>query len=223
MSPKVPKSYLEARRNEILAAAAKCFVEKGFHYTTMQDIYKAANLSPGAVYNYFGSKEDIVAAAVEMSQQRNVAMITEATSGKTDSALRNIGQLLISYARQSNLTTLASIDFALYSEASRNQRIHSVLSESMDIVLDKIANLVKQQQLAGTINNNLDPIAIARVLTSIFLAMEIHMILSPNFDLDSYASVYETIVDGTFSRQQKYNLRIGRSNKTGSNRKGKQE
>ena len=65
MSPKVSEAYIETRRNEILEAAFKCFSEKGFHNTTMQDIYKTANLSPGAVYNYFSSKEDIVIAATK--------------------------------------------------------------------------------------------------------------------------------------------------------------
>ena len=65
MSPKVPEAYLTARRNEIIHAASHCFAEKGFHNTTMQDIYDATGLSPGAVYNYFSNKEDIVAATVE--------------------------------------------------------------------------------------------------------------------------------------------------------------
>src|SRR5512137_1029892 len=111
MSPKVPKSYLEARRAEILEAAAKCFMEKGFHNTTMQDIYKATKLSPGAVYNYFSNKGDIVAAAVEMSQERNSAMIASATSGDPNQALSNVGQTFLSFAKKTDLTKAASIDF----------------------------------------------------------------------------------------------------------------
>jgi len=60
MSPSVPKAYLEARTAEIIEAAIKCFMEKGFHNTTMQDIYDATSLSPGAVYNYFENKEDML-------------------------------------------------------------------------------------------------------------------------------------------------------------------
>ena len=69
MSPKVPKAYLEARRIEILEAATKCFMEKGFHNTTMQDIYKATSLSPGAVYNYFGSNKEVFNTVIILPQE----------------------------------------------------------------------------------------------------------------------------------------------------------
>jgi AcrR family transcriptional regulator len=63
--PKVSPEYLEARKNEILDAAFACFRRRGFHQTTMQDIYRETGLSPGAVYHYFRSKEEIIAAAID--------------------------------------------------------------------------------------------------------------------------------------------------------------
>ena len=60
--PKVLPQYLETRRQQIIDAAAACFARSGFHRTTMQDICNEAELSPGAVYRYFQSKEDIIQA-----------------------------------------------------------------------------------------------------------------------------------------------------------------
>jgi len=216
MSPKVPKAYLEARRVEILEAATKCFMERGFHNTTMQDIYKATNLSPGAVYNYFGSKEDIVAAAAEMSQQHNTAMITEAASGNTDETLSNLGHLFLSFAKQIDLAKAASVDFALYSEANHNQRIREALRKGQDAVIAKLVERVEYNQCVGVFNDRLNAMAITRVLISIFQGVEIQKILDPNFDLDSYGAVYEAMVDGTFSRPQKVHKR---GNKSGPKRK----
>jgi hypothetical protein len=45
--PKVTEAHLEARRRQIVDAAAACFSQRGFHQTTMQDICKQAALSPG--------------------------------------------------------------------------------------------------------------------------------------------------------------------------------
>lgn len=64
MSPKVPEAYPLARRAEILEADLECFMGKGFLNTTMKDIYRFTNLSPGAIYNCFSSKEDIVVLAM---------------------------------------------------------------------------------------------------------------------------------------------------------------
>src|SRR3981189_1464590 len=49
------------RRDEILAAAQRCFVRSGFHGASMQDICAAAGMSPGNLYRYFPSKEAIIA------------------------------------------------------------------------------------------------------------------------------------------------------------------
>ena len=203
MSPKVPKAYLEARRAEILQAAAKCFMEKGFHNTTMQDIYKATKLSPGAVYNYFRNKEDIVTAAVEMSQERNAAIIASAATGDPDEVLRNVGKRFLSFAKETDLAKAASLDFALYSEANRNPSIRKALQSGQDTVAARIIELVKRNQELGVFNDKLDADAITRVLINIFVGIEIQKVLEPNFDLESYGAVFEAIVEGTFSKSKK--------------------
>ena len=60
--PKVSQAHLDARRAQILEAALTCFARNGFHRTTMQEIVKQSRLSPGAIYNYFASKEQIIEA-----------------------------------------------------------------------------------------------------------------------------------------------------------------
>ena len=62
MPPQVTEAHLEARHRQIVEAALVCFTGKGFHQTTMQDICRRAELSPGAVYRYFASKDDIIEA-----------------------------------------------------------------------------------------------------------------------------------------------------------------
>ena len=65
LMPRVDDQYLESRRREIVDAAMTCFSREGFHRTTMQDIVRETGLSAGAIYRYFKSKEDIVAAIAE--------------------------------------------------------------------------------------------------------------------------------------------------------------
>ncbi|HEY3247497.1 MAG TPA: TetR/AcrR family transcriptional regulator [bacterium] len=55
------KSQLEAsRRTQILEAASKVFARRGFHRATIAEIARAAHLSEGSIYNYFGGKEDLL-------------------------------------------------------------------------------------------------------------------------------------------------------------------
>ncbi|MGW6425003.1 TetR/AcrR family transcriptional regulator [Nocardia sp. NPDC055053] len=62
--PRVSEEHLERRRQQILDAAQLCFARKGFHETSMQDVFAEAGLSAGAVYRYFTSKNEIIAALV---------------------------------------------------------------------------------------------------------------------------------------------------------------
>ncbi|MEU4431117.1 TetR/AcrR family transcriptional regulator [Nocardia rhamnosiphila] len=60
--PRVSDEHLERRRRQILDAARICFVRKGFHQTSMQDVFTESGLSAGAVYRYFKSKDELVIA-----------------------------------------------------------------------------------------------------------------------------------------------------------------
>lgn len=61
--PKVSHQYREQRRQQILAAALRCFARKGFHETSMSDIIVESGLSAGTIYGHFTGKSDLVAGA----------------------------------------------------------------------------------------------------------------------------------------------------------------
>ena len=48
------------RREQIVAAAAALFADRGFGATSMADIVAASGVATGTVYRYFGGKEDVV-------------------------------------------------------------------------------------------------------------------------------------------------------------------
>ncbi|MQA79828.1 MAG: TetR family transcriptional regulator [Streptosporangiales bacterium] len=49
-----------ARHERIVTAAIDLFVEQGFDAVRVVDVAEAAEVSPGTVYNYFPTKEDLV-------------------------------------------------------------------------------------------------------------------------------------------------------------------
>lgn len=48
------------RRESILEAALECFVERGFHATSVPEIAARAKIASGTIYHYFDSKEALV-------------------------------------------------------------------------------------------------------------------------------------------------------------------
>jgi AcrR family transcriptional regulator len=63
--PRVSDEYLARRRVEILSAASRCFARDGFHATSMDNIVAECGLSAGAVYRYFNSKDELIAAVID--------------------------------------------------------------------------------------------------------------------------------------------------------------
>lgn len=60
-TPKV----VEDRREQILESALRVFAAKGFDRATNKDIARAAGITPGLIYHYFKSKQDVLKEALE--------------------------------------------------------------------------------------------------------------------------------------------------------------
>jgi AcrR family transcriptional regulator len=61
--PRLSTETREQRRQHVLTSAWRCFARDGFHATSMDDIIAATGMSSSAVYRYFRSKEELIAAA----------------------------------------------------------------------------------------------------------------------------------------------------------------
>lgn len=58
-------AIVEDRREQIMDAALRVFARKGFNVATNKDIAQEARITPGLIYHYFKSKEDLLRAAIE--------------------------------------------------------------------------------------------------------------------------------------------------------------
>lgn len=77
--PKAVAGLEANRRSELLQAAARLFVQKGFAATTTRDIAEAVGMRSGSPFYHFRSKQDLLTAAIldglESGHQRQCAAI----------------------------------------------------------------------------------------------------------------------------------------------------
>ena len=73
----------EQTRQELVAAAEACFVSRGFHASSVEEVAERAGYTKGAVYSNFASKEDLFFAVYE---RRVEQVLTEVVPG-----LRQLG------------------------------------------------------------------------------------------------------------------------------------
>ena len=65
----------ERRRQQIIVAAKRVFSEKGYSKSTMEDIAKEAELSPGTLYLYFKNKDELYASlSLRILQYLNIRL-----------------------------------------------------------------------------------------------------------------------------------------------------
>ena len=80
----------EARRAELVSAAASVFTQRGVANTAVSDIVKEAGVAQGTFYLYFDSKDDAILAVVE----RMADAMTEATAARTEAPSSAVDKLL---------------------------------------------------------------------------------------------------------------------------------
>ncbi|HEV2325055.1 MAG TPA: TetR family transcriptional regulator [Terracidiphilus sp.] len=105
----IPKS--EATRRRILDAALKVFRERGFEAATMREIAAAAGVAVGAAYYYFDSKDALVMAFYEQTQQEMAPELDRLLAGSRtlEQRLRGIiGQKLEYFAPNRTLVAALS-------------------------------------------------------------------------------------------------------------------
>jgi AcrR family transcriptional regulator len=72
------------RRQELMAAAAHLFNQRGYDATSMRDIAREAGMLAGSMYYHFSSKEDLIVATYEEGKRLISTAVLEAIDGVED-------------------------------------------------------------------------------------------------------------------------------------------
>jgi AcrR family transcriptional regulator len=125
MAPPSDSERAEARRQQVLDAAAQCFRAHGFHGASMAEIARTAGMSPGHIYNLFDNKEDLIAAIVARDQANWLA--------KSEAMLRapDVLQAMLDGVALGveDCTTLAdaALRLEVAAEAGRNPKLATIV------------------------------------------------------------------------------------------------
>jgi AcrR family transcriptional regulator len=197
--PKVLPEYLALRRQQILDASAACFVRRGFHATTMQDICKEADLSPGAVYRYFPSKESIIHAMCDHNTNVKIDAIQEAMEqGNTFEVFADLIRTFFMEIGESKATENCAMNVELIAEAPRSEPIREWLTQSLAATHDLFSRLIGAAQARGEINPALDPQAVSQVMVALYHGFVTQRLVDPTIDPEGYATVVSALFSGAF-------------------------
>jgi AcrR family transcriptional regulator len=194
--PRVTDEHRERRRNQILHAARRCFIRQGFHQTSMADIFAEAGLSAGAVYGYFKSKNDLIAAIAAQAIDEVAGTIAPIASEDPVPSLDVvIGQgLRATEAFAFGVDGFARLAPQVWAEAAHDPVLREVLRDKYATIHAMLTQLVIAQQKTGRVRPDGDPEAAARVLVSAVMGYILQRLLMGTVDPDSYASGLATLM-----------------------------
>ena len=168
-----------ARRAHILDAAERCFARAGFHRTTMHDICTQAAISPGALYVYFSSKEELIAGITERDRAKLAGQLAE---------LANAPDLMAALSRLGEHYTVdepqykSVLNIEMGCEATRNPVVGEIYRSVDDFCLESFKQLFARARDEGKIAPDMDIDTIAQVIAVIGDGLFWRRAVDPNFD-----------------------------------------
>lgn len=132
-----PPSRAELRRHNIKEVARRLFVEHGFHATGIALIAKESGVAVQQLYRDFPSKEDIIAAIVEVDCRRfaDLAALNAALAAKNRQGILN--WLTSATRREDEQSDRLFVEIA--AEASRNPRVSTIFSNVSTMMSDNVS------------------------------------------------------------------------------------
>ena len=198
--PKVSEAYLASRRQHILDAAIACFARNGFHQTTTDDICREAEISPGALYGYFSSKEEIIkAVAAQHSQDERMNNLVR-QMGKTDDFLQVEALLTYWFSRlkRAAMDTAMRVRVRSWAEALQNPQVEAEVLARWAERLATGEEWIKKSQARGEINPDLDSQAAARALQAVLDGFVLQWMIDPDIDIQNFLEVVIALFGGSF-------------------------
>lgn len=154
--------YPEVTVNRILDTSMQLFLEKGFEHTTIQDIINGlGDLSKGAIYHHFKSKEEILDAASDRLWAAAHKQLSELQARSDLNGAEKLKELFYVSITDSYQAEFVSI----LPDMMKNPRLLAMqlYSTMTDLAPNIIAPLIREGQKDGSINTDY-PDELAQVL-----------------------------------------------------------
>lgn len=176
MAPATPSN--EARRNEMLRAAAELICERGFGETRIADVAKRAKASSALVIYYFGTRERLLVDALRYSEQ-TFYDAAEKMLAEVHSARERLSLLVRWTCVPENAGDVPGawgLWFDLWAQAFRHKEVKHDRAELDARWRSMIVDVVKSGQAAGEIGR-LDARAFALTFSALLDGLSIQVAL----------------------------------------------
>ncbi|MBI5571138.1 MAG: TetR/AcrR family transcriptional regulator [Desulfomonile tiedjei] len=145
-------------RERLVDCALRLFSERGFTATTIEDITNAADVGKGTFFNYFPSKEHVLASFAQFQMGKIQKFVTQAVHS-TQPAERVLYELAVELTKEYDRcpTLLQNILLAFFSGESTRR----LMADTFEKGRVSLAELMKDRQHRGEIRDDFTPTELA--------------------------------------------------------------
>ncbi|MFH2134147.1 MAG: TetR/AcrR family transcriptional regulator [Pseudomonadota bacterium] len=145
----------EERQSEIIRVSIDLAAEKGVDSVTTQDMADAMNLTQGAIFRHFSTKDDIWIAVIVWVRERLMKVLDKAASGAGD-PLQAIE--LMFFAHIAFINKHPAIPRLLFSELlhKKNSKLKQLIEGIISGYEAKVAGLLEQGKAQSLVSADLD-------------------------------------------------------------------
>src|ERR1700685_3027216 len=174
------KRHRAETRERLYSAALELFAERGFLETTVEDITEAADVGKGTFFNYFPTKEHILA---EFGGQRTAAMEralqkARATEGPVLDVIRELVGDAVGQADKS-----AALLRAIFAAHASCTSVRDELVKRVHVARRILAQIFLLAQERGEIRRDISPSDLARMTQRIFMGVTMSWAIKPESTL----------------------------------------
>ena len=204
-------SRTKTRKDRIMDAALRIFAEKGFQNATITEISKEAGVSEATIYEYFGTKEDLLFAIPEkisnegFADMERILPFISSVEGHLRAMLKGYIQLYQSNPHYSALVLLQLMSNKRFRQTAAHAAIRRSAHNLLDCIREGIAN--------GTFKKDANPYLIRSMLlgTIEHLFIHWHMQGMPQREpslLDMLDPFIEIVLDGIRTKREMAGLTL---------------
>ena len=178
----------------------------------MEDIIRESNLSTGAIYSYFQSKDQIIEALADERHDREKQLIQQALAG--GEWTENLHLLVRSF--YDSLDEPAErkerrLGIHVWAEALCNPKVLRLIRRGINQPLELLSRAIAKAQADGQLGKTIDPDAAARVLIALFHGFILQQAWDDRVDIAPFAKAVQSMTRTYFSAGRTRALRRSRS------------
>lgn len=145
----------EERQGEIIRVAVELAAEKGVDSVTTQDMADAMNLTQGAIFRHFATKDDIWIAVIVWVRERLMKVLDKAAADASD-PLNAIERMF--FAHITFISKHPAIPRLLFSELlhKKNSKLRQLIEGIISGYESKIADLLERAKSQSLVSAELD-------------------------------------------------------------------